>query len=86
VHFYLSDYSKNVFILKFEDKMTTDKSLCEILNISSAERVTAHYDGAQTHLTNSNEILRRTSHEQDLYHQYVSNGEVSGPTIYSSKG
>ena len=59
--------------------------LCSILKIDSAERVNAHYDGAKTHLLNSNEILRRTSHEQDLYYQYCQKGEPNGPTIYSSK-
>jgi hypothetical protein len=38
-------------------------SLCEILNISSSERVQNHYDGVKIHLFNSNKILRRTSHE-----------------------
>ncbi len=66
--------------------MTSKDSLCEILNVSTAERVQAHYDGAKTHLLNSNEILRRTSHEQDLYSKYCEAGEIHGPTIYSSKG
>ena len=66
--------------------MTSDGSLCSILGNDSAERVKAHYDGARTHLINSNEILRRTSHEQDLYSKYVEDGEANGPTIYSSKG
>jgi hypothetical protein len=66
--------------------MTSDGSLCEILNVSSAERVRDHYNGAKTHLLNSNEILRRTSHEQDLYFKYFQDGEPNGETIYSSKG
>ncbi len=66
--------------------MTSKDTLCEILNVSSAERVKDHYNGAKTHLLNSNEILRRTSHEQDLYSKYCQSGEPSGPTIYSSKG
>ncbi len=69
-----------------KSKMSCEESLCGILNISTAERVKAHYDGAKTHLLNSNEILRRTSHEQDLYSKYCASGEVHGPTIYSSKG
>lgn len=66
--------------------MSSENSLCKILNIDSSERVQDHYEGAKTHLVNSNEILRRTSHEQDLYFQYCQQGEPNGPTIYSSKG
>jgi hypothetical protein len=67
--------------------MSSKKStLCSILGISSASRVNAHYEGARTHLLNSNELLRRSSHEQELYAKYVEDDEPAGPTIYSSKG
>jgi len=84
------DSYENVFLIlnnKLKiNVMTSEDSLCGILNVSSAERVKAHYEGARTHLLNSNEILRRTSHEQDLYSKYSQAGEPNGPTIYSSKG
>ncbi|CAF1319852.1 unnamed protein product [Adineta steineri] len=66
--------------------MTSKSTLCSIFGIESSSRVDAHYEGARTHLLNSNEILRRTSHEQELYANYIAAGEPAGPTIYSSKG
>ncbi|CAF1546363.1 unnamed protein product [Rotaria sp. Silwood1] len=66
--------------------MSSSSTLCSILGISSAERVQAHYEGARTHLFNSNEHLRQSSHEQKLYAKYVAANEPAGPTIYSSKG
>lgn len=65
---------------------TSSSTLCSIFGISSAERVNAHYQGAKAHLTNSNELLRKTSHEQNLFAKYFAEGEPAGPTIYSSKG
>ena len=66
--------------------MTSTSNLCSILGIFSAERVEAHYEGARAHLLNSNELLRQSSHEQQLYAKYLAAGEPAGPTIYSSKG
>ena len=66
--------------------MSSDSTLCSILGVHSAERVTAHYQGARAHLTNTNELLRKSSHEQKLFAQYFAEGEPAGPTIYSSKG
>ncbi|CAF1390340.1 unnamed protein product [Rotaria sordida] len=66
--------------------MSSNSTLCSILAISSAERVQAHYEGARTQLLNSNEHLRQSSHEQELYATYVAANEHAGPTIYSSTG
>jgi hypothetical protein len=69
--------------------MKSKDNLCRILYISSVERVQAHYDGARTYLLiqlNSDKILSRTSHEEDLYFDYYKNEVVNGPTIYSSRG